>query len=106
MRRVVRMSITATALVLLLSSSAAARGMDLGKLGSGAVSARAFAPPQNDSSNFARFVPMNGFVSDTNVEATEQPAEDLTARGLDDDDVARLREILVTLVHAQRDADD
>ncbi|MFC7876234.1 MarR family winged helix-turn-helix transcriptional regulator [Isoptericola sp. NPDC057391] len=35
-----------------------------------------------------------------------QPAEDLTARGLDDDDVARLREILVTLVRAQRDADD
>ncbi|GAB3100592.1 MarR family winged helix-turn-helix transcriptional regulator [Isoptericola nanjingensis] len=35
-----------------------------------------------------------------------QPAEDLTARGLADDDVGRLREILVTLVRAQRDADD
>ncbi|MEL7974671.1 helix-turn-helix domain-containing protein [Isoptericola sp. F-RaC21] len=35
-----------------------------------------------------------------------QPAEDLTARGLADDDVERLREILVTLVRAQRAADE
>lgn len=31
-----------------------------------------------------------------------QPAEDLTAQGLDADQVTALREILVTLVHAQR----
>ncbi|MFC8597167.1 MarR family winged helix-turn-helix transcriptional regulator [Isoptericola sp. NPDC057191] len=37
------------------------------------------------------------------IEASRvQPAEDLTARGLDGDQVAALREILVTLVRAQR----
>ncbi|SKC69041.1 MarR family winged helix-turn-helix transcriptional regulator [Krasilnikoviella flava] len=35
-----------------------------------------------------------------------QPAEDLTARGLEDDQVAALREILVTLVRAQRSAEE
>ncbi|MFD6178768.1 MULTISPECIES: MarR family winged helix-turn-helix transcriptional regulator [unclassified Isoptericola] len=35
-----------------------------------------------------------------------QPAEDLTSRGLDDDQVASLREMLVTLVRAQREADE
>jgi MarR family transcriptional regulator, organic hydroperoxide resistance regulator len=35
-----------------------------------------------------------------------QPAEDLTGRGLDADQVAALREILVTLVRAQREADE
>jgi DNA-binding MarR family transcriptional regulator len=35
-----------------------------------------------------------------------RPAEDLTTRGLADDDVVRLREMLVTLVRAQRDADE
>ena len=35
--------------------------------------------------------------------ARVQPAEDLTTSGLDDDQVARLREILVTLVRSQRD---
>jgi hypothetical protein len=78
MRRVVRISITAAALTLLLCGLASARGHVPAKLGSAAA---ALVPPANDSQ--APLLPMNGSRSGTNVEATEDAEEPLTWRDAD-----------------------